>query len=160
MQSCYEYDTKKSCTWTKQFFVTVFFLLIWRESINPWCNNLNVFNSSPPSAAYMPQWIGSALVQIMAYRLFGAKPFSKPMMDYCKLDPLEQPSVDFSPKTQNFSFTTLHLKISSEKCRPFYPGGHELNFAEYARCVWLHVSECVLPSFAVKKGPPSWVGVP
>ena len=30
------------------------------------------FNSSPPSAAYM-QWIGSALVQIMACRLFGAK---------------------------------------------------------------------------------------
>ena len=31
-------------------------------------------NSSPPSAAYMRQWMGSALVQIMACRLFGAKP--------------------------------------------------------------------------------------
>ena len=30
----------------------------------------------PPSATYMRQWIGSALVQIMACRLFGAKPLS------------------------------------------------------------------------------------
>ena len=45
------------------------------------------FNSSPPSAAYMPQWVGSALVQIMACRLFDAKPLSKPMLGYCQLDP-------------------------------------------------------------------------
>ena len=43
-------------------------------------------NSSPPSAAYMCQWIGSALVQIMAWSLFGAKPLSKPMLRYCQLD--------------------------------------------------------------------------
>ena len=43
-------------------------------------------NSSPPSAAYMHQWIGSALVQIMACRLFGAKPLSKTMLAYCQLD--------------------------------------------------------------------------
>ena len=41
----------------------------------------------PPSAAYMHQWFGSALVQIMACRLFGAKPLSKPMLGYCQLDP-------------------------------------------------------------------------
>ena len=44
-------------------------------------------NSSPPSAAYMCKWIGSALVQIMACRLFGAKPLSEPMLEYCWLDP-------------------------------------------------------------------------
>ena len=38
------------------------------------------FNSSSPSAAYMRQWIGSALVQILARRLFGAKQLSKPML--------------------------------------------------------------------------------
>ena len=32
-----------------------------------------------PSAAYMHQWFRSALVQIMACHLFGAKPLSKPM---------------------------------------------------------------------------------
>ena len=45
------------------------------------------FNSSPPSAAYMHQWIRSALVKIKACRLFGTKPLSKPMLDYCQLDP-------------------------------------------------------------------------
>ena len=39
-----------------------------------------------PSAAYMRQWIGSALVQIMACRLVGAKPLSKPILGYCELD--------------------------------------------------------------------------
>ena len=47
----------------------------------------NFVNSSPPSAAYMHQWIGSALVQLMACRLFGAKPLSKQMLGYCQLDP-------------------------------------------------------------------------
>ena len=35
------------------------------------------------SAAYMRQWIGSTLLQIMACLLFGAKPLSKPMAGYC-----------------------------------------------------------------------------
>ena len=52
-------------------------------------------NSSPPSAAYIRQWIRSALVQIMTCRLFGAKPLSKPLLGYCQLDPLEQTSVKF-----------------------------------------------------------------
>ena len=47
----------------------------------------NLVNSSPPSAAYMRQWICSALVQIMACRLFGTKPLSKPTLGYCQLDP-------------------------------------------------------------------------
>ena len=42
------------------------------------CHKL--FNSSPPSAAYMRQWTGSALVQVMAWRLFGAKPLPEPML--------------------------------------------------------------------------------
>ena len=47
------------------------------------CTALPGFNSSPPSATYMRQWIGSALVQIMACRLFGAKPLSKPILGFC-----------------------------------------------------------------------------
>ena len=38
------------------------------------------FNSSPSSAKYMRQWIGSALVQIMACRLNAAKPLSEPVL--------------------------------------------------------------------------------
>ena len=52
-------------------------------------------SSISPSAAYMCQLIGSALDQIMACRLFGAKPLSKPMLGYCQLDPREQTSVKF-----------------------------------------------------------------
>ena len=47
-------------------------------------------SSTPPSAAYMCQWIGSALIQIMACRLFDAKPLSKPILGYCQLDAQEQ----------------------------------------------------------------------
>ena len=38
---------------------------------------------SAPSAAYVRQWICSALCQIMACRLFGANPLSEPMLVYC-----------------------------------------------------------------------------
>ena len=58
--------------------------------------------SSPPSAAYMRQWIRSALVQIMACRLFGAKPLFKPMLSYCQLDPKEQTSLIFNRNTNLF----------------------------------------------------------
>ena len=65
--------------------------LIWSKAItiNTPSHTLNgylvdsSFNSSPPSVAYMRQWIGSALFQIMACRLFGAKPSYKPMLAYC-----------------------------------------------------------------------------
>ena len=46
---------------------------------------IHFLNSSPPCAAYMRQGIGCALVQIMACRLFGTKPSSKPMLGYSQL---------------------------------------------------------------------------
>ena len=47
-----------------------------------------IYNSAPPSAAYICQWIESALVHIMACYAFGAKPLSEPMLDYCQMDSL------------------------------------------------------------------------
>ena len=76
------------------------------------------FNSSPPSAAYMCQGIRSALVQIMAWRLFGAKPSSKPMLGYCQSDPLEQTSVKYWSK-----FKTFHSRKCIWKYR-LWNGGH------------------------------------
>ena len=52
-----------------------------------------VFNSSPPSAAYMRQWTGPSLVQVMACRLIGAKPLPEPILSFCQLDSWEQISV-------------------------------------------------------------------
>ena len=39
----------------------------------------------PPSAAYMRQWTGSALGQVMACRLVGPKPLPEPMLAICYL---------------------------------------------------------------------------
>ena len=69
----------------------------------------------PPSAAHMSQWIGSALVQIMACRLFGVKPLSKPMLGYCQLDCQEQTSVKLNLEFLWFSFKKIHLKLSSAR---------------------------------------------
>ena len=40
-------------------------------------------NSSPPSAAYMRRWSGSAFVQVMDFRLFGAMPLFEPKLVHC-----------------------------------------------------------------------------
>ena len=75
-------------------------------------------NSSPPSAAYLCQWIGSALVQIMACRLFGAKPLSEPMLEYCYLDPWNILQWNHSQNLYIFVLE-MHLKISLGNWRPF-----------------------------------------
>ena len=63
------------------------FQLIWfgvNTQMTILSNGLTIYESSPHSAAYMRQWIRSALVHTMACRLFGAKPSSKPMLCYCQ----------------------------------------------------------------------------
>ena len=42
------------------------------------------FNSSPPNAACMRQWIGYTLVQVIDCLLFGAKPLPEPMLANCQ----------------------------------------------------------------------------
>ena len=65
-------------------------LLLLLDNLSPGCYEMNIwhwFYSSPPSTAYMHQWIKTALVtQIMACCLLGAKPSSKLMLGYCQLD--------------------------------------------------------------------------
>ena len=58
-------------------FGGIFYFAKWPQHFNPY----------PPSDAYMCQWIRSVLGHIMAYRLFGIKPLSKPMLGYCELEP-------------------------------------------------------------------------
>ena len=78
----------------------------------------------PPYVTYMRQWIGSALVQTMACRLFGTKPFSKPAMDYCQLEPRNILQWSFDQNTKKKSFAQMRLKMSP-KWRPFRPGEDE-----------------------------------
>ena len=82
----------------------VIFFLFHVHSLKSWCHISNGwinyfecqlhhwssnFNSSNPGAAYMSQWIGAALVQIIACRLFGAKQWCELMQGCCWLHPLE-----------------------------------------------------------------------
>ena len=64
-------------------------------------------NSYPPNVTYMRQWIGWVLVQIMACRLFGAKPLSKPMLGYGQLDPWGQTSLKF----QSIYIISIHENV-------------------------------------------------
>ena len=93
------------CQWASVFFIHPAFI---------YC----LLNSSPPSAAYRCQWIMSALIQIMACRLFGAKPLPKPTLGYCQLEPYEQTSVTCLSKYKNFNSRKCFWKC----CRR--NGGH------------------------------------
>ena len=78
------------------------------------------FNSFPPSAASMRQWIGSAMRRIMAYRLLGAKPLSQ-YWDIANWT-LGTKFFEIWINIQTFSFTKMPLKVSFPKWRPFCPG--------------------------------------
>ena len=67
--------------------------------------------------------VGSALVRVMACRMFGAKPLPELMLAYCRLDPWEHISVKNWIGILSFSFKKMLLKLSSAKVRPFCPGG-------------------------------------
>ena len=93
--------------------------------INGWVNNreagdlrrhrahFDFVNSSPPCAAYLRQWTGSALAQVMTCRLFGAKPLPEPLVVYCKLDSWEQISVKFE-----MEFYYFHSRKCIRNCLP------------------------------------------
>ena len=71
------------------------------------------------------QWIGSALVPIMACRLFGAKPLSKPVLGY-QLDHQEPNSVKFESEFIHFHSRKCIWKCSLPEWRQFCPGGDKL----------------------------------
>ena len=77
---------------TMRCYTTAVLSVIEKESVN----------SSPPSAACMRRSTGSALFQIMAYRLDGAKPLYEPMLTYCQLEPKEHISMKFCLKCKHF----------------------------------------------------------
>ena len=68
----------------------------WRSSYphKHFSPKLDIFLTlSPPTAAYLRQWIGSTLVQAVASRLFGAKPLPEAVLTYYRLEPYKQTSV-------------------------------------------------------------------
>ena len=82
-------------------------------------------NSSHRSVAYMRQWTGSLLVQVMACRLFGVRSLPQPMLP------------DFSEiwiEILSFSFKNMYLKMSSAKMSAIlFSGG-------WVKCISLPLS--------------------
>ena len=70
----------------------------------------------------MRQWTGSGLVQVMACRLFGAKPLPEPMLAYCQLDSQEQISVKLESEFYDFH-SMSPLKLSSAHMAPILSRG-------------------------------------
>ena len=86
-------------------------------------------NSSPPCDAYMRQWIGAALVQVIVCRLLSpAKSLPETILAYCQLDSWNQISVKFESEFYHFHSRKC---ICIWNCRPpklwsFCPKGDEL----------------------------------
>ena len=88
-------------------------------------------SSSPPRNIYMSQRTGPLLVQVMACRLFSAKPLPEPKLVYCQLDPWEQASVKFEFEFYSFHSRKCIWKCRLSKWRPFCPGGDELTKGQH-----------------------------
>ena len=91
------------------------------------------FSSLRPSEAHTHHLNISTLLQIMAFRLFGAKPLSETMRPYCQLDPEEHISINFI-QISKFSFKEIHSKLSSAKVAAIFPGFNvlTLHLLEYS----------------------------
>ena len=63
---------------------------------------LSTINSLKPGDVSVRRRPRASMVEIMACRLFGAKPLSEPMLEYCQLDPWEQTSVKFYSNLKHF----------------------------------------------------------
>ena len=87
-----------------------------------------MINSSTNAAAYMRQGIVSALVQVMACRLYGAKPLPIAMLCYCELDPIGTNVGEIRIRIQSFSSTKIHLKIVVGDVASTLSRGDELTY--------------------------------
>ena len=83
-----------------------------------------ILNSSPPSATFMRQWIGSAFIPVMASRLIGL----------LSIRPLGTKFRIISIKIKKRWSTKMYLKISSAKYGHFVHGWNELNSAPQEIC--------------------------
>ena len=72
------------------------------DVLNPSEKIPNLVIYSPLSAVYMRWGTGSALIRVMASRLFGANLLPEPALTYNQLDPWEQTSVKLLSKFKHF----------------------------------------------------------
>ena len=79
-------------------------------------------NSLRPGDTYMCQWTRPSLLQIMACHLISAKPLSETMLGILSNGPLGTNISETPIKIWRFSFTKMHLIMSSAKWWPFCLG--------------------------------------
>ena len=84
----------------------------------------------------MGQWIGWALIQIMACGLFSAKPLSKPMLLFCQFDHKEQ-IWNFNQNTKFFIHENASENIVCEMATIL------------SRGAWVNATWCVVFVFAL-----------
>ena len=89
------------------------------------------FNSSPPSAAYMRQWTGPALVQGTGILPIRHQAITWTNADFLSFGPLGTNFSEVLIEILTFSFKKMDLKMSSVKWRPFCPGRDERTFIGY-----------------------------
>ena len=88
----------------------------------------------------MRQGTGSAWVQVMACRLFGAKPSPEPILFYGQLDFWQQISVKFESEFYHFLWRKCIWNCRLPTWRPFCPGGDKLSYATLSTiCMWQKV---------------------
>ena len=76
-------------------------------------------NSSPSSAAYVHQWTGSTLDQVLGLSPVRRQAITWTNADLLSIRPLGTNFSEILIEIQNFSFTKIHLKVSSVKWWPF-----------------------------------------
>ena len=85
-----------------------------------------LINSLRPSDAYMRRWTGSSLVQILACRLYGDRPLSEPMLEYCYWAFRNKLQWNFN-RNSNIFIQKIAFKTLSAKLCLSYLGLNELN---------------------------------
>ena len=104
----------------------------------------DMFNSYPPNAAYMRQWIVSAVLQIgSALSPVWCQAIIWTNAGSLSIGPLGTMFSEILMKIQFFSFIKMHLKISSAKWQPFCQGGDgltTLSHKYYGNQCWLNIS--------------------
>ena len=96
------------------------------------CASWNKFTSTRiylihPRAAYMCQWTGSLLAQVIAWQLPAwCQAITWTNTNLLLIGPLGTNFSEIRIKILTFSTMKMHLKMSSVKWRPFCPGGDEL----------------------------------
>ena len=83
----------------------------------------------------MHQWTGPSLVQVIACRLFGAKPLPEPNAGLLSIGLLGTSFSEILIGILSFSLKKMHLQMSSAKMAAFCPGGEKLNHVSKMGCM-------------------------